>query len=112
MNSTIYQITLPNGKTYVGSTVTDPKQRWHVHKSKARNGTPGKLYNAMRQAGIDNCMFTILEEDEWNTTTMQLKENFWINKLKPKLNTQSTSNNSGRYPKLSFAELWRNARTS
>ena len=47
----LYLITGPTGKQYAGQTVQTLQQRWSDHRSRARCGAPGHLYNAIRKHG-------------------------------------------------------------
>ena len=64
---TIYKIThLGSGKSYIGQTVNDPKQRWaqHWNYSKRANATGkrlGHLNKAMLKYGRDAFEYTVLE---------------------------------------------------
>lgn len=82
MFSNIYVIkNLINNKQYVGQTV-DVEKRWKEHKLNAKRGTDTTiyLYNAMKEYGIDNFEFRVIEEnirlDEIND-----KEEYWIKEL-------------------------------
>lgn len=60
----IYQITFPNGKSYIGQTTQSLSRRLSSHKSSYKNkdcriyGVP--LYNAMRKYGWDSLEFEII----------------------------------------------------
>ena len=46
----LYQISFPNGKRYVGITVSDPAKRWREHRYHAKRGEIHlPLYSAMRK---------------------------------------------------------------
>lgn len=92
VKSSIYLITTPNGNTYVGSTSLEIKQRWHCHRSTARSGKVLNLYKTMREEGINNCKFEVLEDGYWKQSELKAKENEYMRKLKPNLNMSKSSN--------------------
>jgi group I intron endonuclease len=59
---TIYMITGPNGKRYVGLTKTSAKKRLNQHHLYARNGLKTALYNAMRAHGTKAFSISVLTE--------------------------------------------------
>lgn len=73
----IYKITSPDGKVYIGQTRNDPKKRWSRHLTNARrlkynldNGFNNckdiynsYLYRSMIKHGIDNFVFEVIETD-------------------------------------------------
>lgn len=69
---------LLNGKMYIGQTTQkDVSIRLRQHLSKARNGVPGALYNAIRKYG--EYSFTIRVLDTADTIDeLNSKECFWI----------------------------------
>lgn len=61
MTCGIYKIeNIVNGKVYIGQSV-DIEARWAVHKSTALKSQQ-PLYRAMRKYGLDNFVFSVLEE--------------------------------------------------
>lgn len=67
-----------NGMQYVGQSI-DIERRKNAHIYAASTDNDAPLYKAMRQYGIDNFVFSVLEEctaDELNE-----RETFWITKL-------------------------------
>lgn len=72
------------GEKYVGRTKLKFKKRWGCHKSMARRGLAGKLYNNIRQHGEEN--FTMEELCEGN------REKEFIEKLNPELNMPAPTN--------------------
>lgn|GEM_PF-6537428 len=59
----IYAIIFPNKKKYIGLT-TDFKQRKYTHINNAHKGVNNPLYNAIRDWGIKNLKWEILEQLE------------------------------------------------
>ena len=55
--ASIYLINSPDGKKYIGSTILPLSRRLSGHRTCAKAGRPGKLYDAMRALGAD--YFTI-----------------------------------------------------
>ena len=75
MSCGIYKIeNKTNGKIYIGQSINIEK-RWKDHKKKRRSlNTP--LYLAMREDGVDNFSFNILEECAQEL--LNEKEEYWI----------------------------------
>lgn len=82
----IYSITNTlNGMAYIGAT-NNFKRRWLEHKysmSTCANKNP--IYYDMREYGIENFKFEIIEEVKDNSILYD-REIYWINKLKPYYN--------------------------
>lgn len=64
---------------YIGAT-TSPTTRWACHKGDARSGSYKPLYAAMREYGIENFSFDIMEVCE-NTKIMFEREFEYIRQL-------------------------------
>lgn len=47
----VYVLTAPDGREYVGKTKRTLKERWCQHRSAAKAGKPGALYDAIREHG-------------------------------------------------------------
>ena len=101
MKAYIYKII--NEKTndiYIGST-NNLKNRFKSHRSNARLNKDGKLYDCMREYGVENFHIEIIEElDVESKLDIGEKEIYYYEKLKPSLNMikpKSTlkSNNTG-----------------
>ena len=61
----IYKIV--NTKTvdiYVGSTIQTLKKRFKGHMSNAKHNKPGKLYDCIREHGVENFSIELIEEFE------------------------------------------------
>ena len=102
----IYKIT--NIKTtdiYVGSTIQSLKSRFKNHRSNAKLGKKGCLYDFIRKTGIENFNIELIEEFEtYKKEEIGKKEKEYFIKLKPSLNTItpsiSSSQNYGKIYKL------------
>lgn len=65
MKAYIYKITSSKiTDFYIGSTIQELKNRFKTHKSDARLGKSKKLYDYMRQYGIENFIIEVVEEFE------------------------------------------------
>ena len=88
MTGFIYKIT--NTKTdniYIGSTIQKLSFRFKSHKSNARLGKNGKLYDLMRSFGIEHFSIELLEECNIKTESdLCIKEKEYYEKLSPSLN--------------------------
>ena len=85
MKGYVYQIT--NSKTsdiYVGSTIQNIKNRFKTHKSNARLGKSQKLYECMREHGIENFKIDVIEECDEKDLDQKEKEHYQL--LLPSLN--------------------------
>lgn len=110
MKGFIYKIV--NTKTtdiYVGSTIQNIKNRFKTHKSNARVGKSEKLYDFMRNHGIDCFSIELIEEFELSSKSeLGIKEQEYYNTLKPTLNmrlpTVSTDKKYGKIYRLSFSK--------
>lgn len=76
--SGIYKITnLNNGKCYVGQATNIP-DRWKQHIKRGVGAEPvtqNKLYPAMKQEGVENFMFEVIEECKGSELTP--REKYW-----------------------------------
>lgn len=90
MKGRVYKIT--SQKTidfYIGSTIQELKHRFKTHRSNAHVGKKMKLYECMREHGIDNFTIELIEEFEINNKNdikLGEKEKEYFDKLKPTLN--------------------------
>jgi hypothetical protein len=84
----IYKIS--NTKTvdiYIGSTIQKLKDRFKAHRSNAKLNKNGKLYDCMRENGIEFFNIELLEEFDYNIKQdIGIKEKEYYEKLKPTLN--------------------------
>ena len=85
----IYKVT--NIKTvdiYVGSTTQTLKERFKAHKSNAKLEKTGKLYDCIRENGIENFTIELLEEFHiLSKEDIGLKEKEYYTTLRPSLNS-------------------------
>ena len=87
----IYKII--NTKTvdiYIGSTIQSLENRFKAHKSNAKLEKSGKLYDCMRENGIENFTIELLEEFEITSKEdIGIIEKKYYTNLNPALNTIS-----------------------
>lgn len=89
---TIYSITITDTNyIYVGSTQRY-NQRIYEHKSNLKlpethKAYKYKLYEKMREYGIENCVFKPLEHLECDKKQALERETYWLSKLMPDFNT-------------------------
>lgn len=93
--SSIYQITLANGQTYVGQTHNAVNQRLNCHRSDARRGSKTLLHTTMRELGITHNSIRILESGDYTIEELNNLEKKWIDILKPQLNSTVGGGNGG-----------------
>ena len=84
----IYKIT--NTKTndfYIGSTIQTLKNRFKAHKTNAKQNKYGKLYDCIRENGIENFTIEMIDEFEFEKhDEIGKKEIEYFTTLKPTLN--------------------------
>ena len=84
----IYKIV--NTKTvdiYVGSTIQTLKKRFKGHMSNAKHNKPGKLYDCIREHGVENFSIELIEEFEIEKIEeIGVREREHYTELKPVLN--------------------------
>ncbi len=72
---------------YIGSTIQTLKRRFTSHKSNVNLNKNNKLYNFMREKGVNNFSIELIEEFEFeNKTIIGYKEKKYFEKFKPSLN--------------------------
>ena len=69
----IYKITSPSGRIYVGQS-RDIEYRWYQHKS-LRYDSYGKLVNSLKKYGVENHVFEVIEECEFED--LNIRERYW-----------------------------------
>lgn len=88
MKAHIYKIT--NSETsdvYVGSTMQTLRNRFKAHRSNARIGKDGRLYECMRQHGIEKFQIELLEDVHVETKgEIGQKERKYFDEIRPSLN--------------------------
>jgi len=69
----IYKITSPSNKVYVGQS-RNIEYRWTQHKS-LRYDSYGKLVNSLKKYGVENHVFEVIEECEFED--LNIRERYW-----------------------------------
>jgi len=85
MSGFIYKIV--NTKTediYIGSTIQSLKNRFKAHRSSAKLGKPGTLYDSIRKIGVE--YFSIESIEECKVEELDRKEKEYYEKIEPSLN--------------------------
>jgi group I intron endonuclease len=90
---------------YIGSTIQKLKSRFKAHKSNANLNKNGKLYDYMRENGIDKFNIELVEQFKYELKSeIGIKEKKYYNELKPSLNLKTPNvcldNKYGRIYKL------------
>ena len=82
----IYKIccNLESSQFYIGSTIKEIFERLNDHKSASIKGTT-PLYTYIREKGQNNFSIELIENDI-EIDNLIIRENYWINELKPPLN--------------------------
>lgn len=90
MKAYIYKISsFKTSEFYIGSTIQELKNRFKTHRSDAKLGKEKKLYDCMREHGIENFKIELVEEFEIEhkrDPKIGEKELEYYNKLNPTLN--------------------------
>jgi hypothetical protein len=85
----VYKIT-GKGKSYVGSTTQDLKQRLWSHFKTSLDTTGRRnsvLYKFIRENGTDHFTIELIEEYPCETIKeLRTREQYWLDELKPELN--------------------------
>lgn len=94
----IYKIQDEKGRTYIGSTTSNFRDRWHKHKNQLKklNHHSNYLQNVYNKHGANFFSFSILEVVE-NKDIILSREQFWIDTLKPEFNILLVAGNSLGY---------------
>ena len=75
----IYQITNPNGKTYIGLS-KDIKNRWKSYRHYTGIAKNSSIKFSLKEHGFDNHKFEVLEEVEGDGKKLRERERYWIEK--------------------------------
>jgi group I intron endonuclease len=70
----IYKIINPKGKIYIGQSI-DIERRFYEYQKKIRCYSQKKLHNSLIKYGVDNHIFTIVEECDINS--LNDRERYW-----------------------------------
>ena len=71
----LYQLAFPNGKSYIGMTVSDPRKRLWEHNYNAEKGSPLAVAQAIRKFGRDAVQFKVLVVAKGRDYLAQLERN-------------------------------------
>ena len=75
----IYQITNPEGKTYIGLS-KDIKNRWESYKHYTGIAKNSSIKFSLKKYGYENHKFEILEEVQGDGKKLRERERYWIKK--------------------------------
>jgi len=75
----IYQITNPEGKTYIGLS-KDIKNRWESYKHYTGIAKNSSIKFSLKKYGYENHKFEILEEVQGDGKKLRERERYWIQK--------------------------------
>ena len=75
---------LDTTKFYIGSTIKNINKRLSDHQSASNNNTT-PLYKYIKEQSRDNFSIEVVEDDI-ELENLIIRENYWINELKPSLN--------------------------
>jgi hypothetical protein len=75
----IYQITNPEGKTYIGLS-KDIKKRWESYKHYTGIAKNSSIKFSLKKYGYENHKFEVLEEVQGNGKKLRERERYWIEK--------------------------------
>jgi len=89
-----------NGKQYVGQSI-DIERRKKQHLYAMKNQEDSALYRAMRKDGIENFIFSVLEES--SVEELDIKERFWIAQL-DSYNKGYNENSGGQFDQCGIGE--------
>lgn len=106
----IYQISIEGtDHIYVGST-TNYNKRIYEHKRNILNmGLEYKLYQKMREHGLEKCRFSLIEAIECNKNDALKKEQQWIDTKCADLNETKSCNPT--LPRIIHREYYENNKT-
>lgn len=71
----LYQLAFPNGKNYIGMTVSDPRKRILEHNYNAKNGSSLAVAQAIRKFGREAVQFKVLVIAKGRDYLAQLERN-------------------------------------
>lgn len=114
-DSGVYSISLPDGRSYIGSSVEICK-RWRRHKLQLNKGNhhAKHLQNAWRKYGEGQFEFKVIEL--CGKESLRVREQYWMDQLKPVFNFLVTAGSwygskHSEESKLKMAEAGRKAQT-
>jgi group I intron endonuclease len=88
-NGKIYRLVNSiDGEEYVGSSCTSLAKRLHAHRKVAKKQGERRVYKHLNEIGFENVSIVLVEEYPCdNKMELERRERYWIEQLKPTLNT-------------------------
>ena len=105
----VYGIYNGSDLVYIGKTSTDPRQRWHVHKSDAKKlrNRSAPIHYHMNKVGIDKFQMKVLEVFKTDLEA-ELREKYLQDTLKPPMNKMRGGGGKGKLKEVRPLTLTKN----
>jgi group I intron endonuclease len=89
-NAKIYKLTnTVDDEIYIGSTSSTLQRRLSTHKANAKVHTQRPIYQHLNKVGMNNVSIELIEDFPCdNKVQLEVREQHWVNTLKPTLNSR------------------------
>lgn len=117
----IYKITnLITNKCYIGQTIKMPEDRWKEHlqhyEANSKNDKNKKLYQSMREYGVENFSFEVVQDNITNYQKLDEAEIYWIHYYNSFLDGYNGTRGGQRYhsylPEISIIEDYKKTKSA